>query len=181
MAVGKALGMTGAVLAAALWAGAAMAQVAQSSAVWATYQPPEADFSALFPGAPQVSTQPMGSVAGATLRTYALQSGPEAFNVAIFVYPKGTLPPSLSKEQLDNLAQLFGEGAGKKLRSSVAASVSGRPGIEALLDDPATGEVTIFRAAQMGDRIFTIAYGGEKGTETSPQATRFVSSLVIKK
>ncbi|HEY3812940.1 MAG TPA: hypothetical protein VGL66_06920 [Caulobacteraceae bacterium] len=162
----------GLVVATLLWAGVAMAQAA-----WSTYQPPEADFSVLFPGAPEVSSQPMGSVAGAVQRSYALQAGPEAFNVTVFAYPKGTLPDKLSQEQYASLAQLFGEGAGLKVRTTAAATVSGRPGLEAVLDDPETGAVMIFRAVQLGDRIFTIAYGGEKGTETSPQATRFVGSL----
>ena len=70
---------TGALAAALLWAGAAVAQAA-----WSTYQPPEADFSALFPGSPQATSQAMGSVAGAVQRSYALQSGPEAFNVTVF-------------------------------------------------------------------------------------------------
>ena len=164
--------LTGAVAAALLWAGAAWGQAA-----WSAYQPPEADFTALFPGAPEVASQAMGGVAGATLRAYTIQSGPEAFNVTVFDYPKGTLPAALSQDQLDGLAKLFAEGAGKTVRSTAAATVSGRPGLEAVLDDPETGQVEIFRAAQLGDRIFTIAYGGEKGTETSAQATRFVASL----
>ena len=63
------------------------------------------------------------------------------------------------------------------MRTATAATVAGRPGLEAVLDDPETGAVMVFRAVQLGDRIFTIAYGGEKGTETSAQAMRFVASL----
>lgn len=173
---GKAFSVAGVAAAAVLWAGAAVGQAA-----WSTYQPPEADFTAMFPGAPEAASQAMGGVAGATLRTYTIQSGPEAFNVTVFTYPKGTLPEALSQDQLNGLAKLFAEGAGKTVRTTAAATVSGRPGIEAILDDAETGQVEIFRAAQLGDRIFTIAYGGEKGTETSAQATRFVGSLVIKK
>ena len=168
----SALKLTGAVVAALLWAGVAAAQ-----ATWSTYQPPEADFSALFPGAPQATSQAMGSVAGAVQRSYALQSGPEAFNVTVFVYPKGTLPEKLDPDQYADLAKLFADGSGMKVRTTAAATVAGRPGLEAVLDDPETGAVMVFRAVQLGDRLFTIAYGGEKGTETSPQATRFVASL----
>ena len=166
---GRALGWAAAAL---LWAGVATAQAA-----WSTYQPPEADFTALFPGAPQAVSQPMGGMAGAVQRSYTLQSGPEAFNVSVFVYPKGTLPAALSQDQLDNLVQLFAQGSGMRVRIAATATVAGRTGVEATLDDPETGAVEIFRVVQLGDRIFMIAYGGEKGTETSPQATRFVSSL----
>ena len=120
----------------------------------------------------------MGSVAGAVwCGPMGCSPGPEAFNVTVFVYPKGTLPAALSQAQYADLAKLFAEGAGKTVRTTAAATIAGRPGLEAVLDDAETGQVMVFRAVQLGDRIFTIAYGGEKGTETSPQATRFVASL----
>ncbi len=144
---------------------------------WTTYTAGEKDFTALFPGTPKAGTAAMGGVAGGQLRTYLLEAGPEAFTVVVFAYPKGALAQPMLPKDLADRARLFGEGAGWKLRSSTAAMVAGKPGLEAVFDEPETGAVIVFRMAQQGDRLYAITFGGPKGSEGTPQAQRFVGSL----
>jgi hypothetical protein len=145
---------------------------------WAEFTPAERDFSALFPGSPLASAAPMSSTPGATLRTYLVQAGGGmVFSVSVMTYPKGSLPVVMTAADYANLVRLFGDGIGIKLRSQTGTMVSGRQGVEAVFDRAETGEVMVFRTVAIGDRIFSIIFGGPRGTETSPQAQRFVASL----
>jgi hypothetical protein len=156
-----------------MWAGVAMAQPA-----WRTFAAAEGDLTASFPGAPVVST-PTPGPAILSQRTYALEAPPAAYNISVMVYPKAALPAAPTVAYYTPLMTSFAEGSGTKLRALTPLAFAGRSGAQGVFDDPETGSVMVLRLVVVGDKLFSVVYGGPKGSDTGADARQFLDSVRI--
>ena len=86
---------------------------------------------------------------------------------------KGTGPKNPDQKYFQNLMKNYTEGSNTTLRTSKAATIAGKPGIDGISDAGNSAHQVQIMAA--GDRVYMVIYVGPKGQENSADATRFAA------
>lgn len=151
------------------WTATAAAQVA--------FSPPEGDFSAVFPKAPEVhggaSSDPSQP---ADDRSYLDDEGDHAFLVAVSQFRAGVVPAAPDAGFYDRALDLFAKGSGADKQSSRPVSLGGRPAIEGTLKTPDGGAMVV-RLVARGARVYTVAWAHPEAQTSTEDGERFFDSF----
>ena len=146
---------------------------------WHTMTGPDSSFTADLPAAPNYTTTPMKTSAGAgyTMHQYLLEQGPVAYVVQTAIYPADV---NVSNHKanlqggLDNAAKNMEGGKWISIdwlthQGSVASDAVGSR----------EGNAIRSFSVMKGRQIFTLTYAGPPGTARSADVNRFVGSLRV--
>ena len=146
---------------------------------WHTMTGPDSSFTADLPAAPNYTTTPMKTSAGAgyTMHQYLLEQGPVAYVVQTAIYPADV---NVSNHKANLQGGL--DNAAKNMEGGKWASVGwqSHQGLTAVDAIGVRGEHAIRSFSVMkGRQIVTLTYAGPPGSARSADVDRFVGSLRI--
>ena len=151
----------------------ALAALAQDA-----YRPAEGDFTAAFPMAPAVQTQPARRSHDVASRRYVDEEDGKAYMVSVDEYPPGVLPPAPNEAIYDKILQSFVHDDPQSLKSTRPARLSGRPCLEGIFIN-ADGEVQTTRVLIIGDRLYRVSYSHVDGVDPPGVKDAFFSAFRI--
>jgi hypothetical protein len=160
----------------AIFAGIVLAWAATAAAEVA-FSPPEGDFSAVFPKAPEVggdtSTDPSQAVQD---RTYLDDEGDHGFLVSVSQFRTGVVPAIPDVDFYRRALDLYTKGSGSDKLSSRPVSVGGQPAIEGTLKTP-DGATMVVRLVARGSRVYTLAWTHPAAQISTEGGERFFNSF----
>ena len=141
---------------------------------WSEFRSDANGFSVMLPQAPTVTSRQIGT-SKATQTNFLIESGAITYLVSVVQTEKGTVPKNPDHAYFQKLMKNYAEGSKTVLRTSKAATIAGKPGIEGLLEEGNSAHQVQVLAA--GDRIYMVVYVGPKGQENSADPVRFRGSF----
>jgi hypothetical protein len=145
---------------------------------WTAFSSPDKKWVVRFPSTMTPLKQSMAlnsGLAAGDMTMYIVADGSDAYAVAFFDFPKGTLPAS-SSVFLDTFSSGMASGLGGTLVSSEDAMVGKIPARDIVLDK---GTQTIhLRVFFVGDRVYMLMVMGDTGDVVYPQ--HFYSTFALK-
>ena len=113
----------------------------------------------------------------ATQSMFLIEKGEIAYLVSVVHMEKGTGPKNPDQKYFQTLMKNYTDGSGTTLRTSKAATIAGKPGIDGISGvGDSVHQVQIMAA---GDRVYMVIYVGPKGQENSADAILFRSSFKL--
>ena len=154
---------------------------AAAAEAWTPVASKEGGFTALFPAAPAIKTEPPDPSGGVT-SIYAASLGKMDVEVSYTDYG-GRAFAGKSLEAIFNLARDdLVKGQPVKLLADRKIALEGREGREVIFSE-GDGYTQVYRFFVVGTRIYAVIAGGPAGIEKSAEAKRFLDSfrLALKK
>ena len=145
---------------------------------WREFRANADGFVASFPQDPTVTSRRIKDTK-ATQSMFLIEKGDLAYLVSVVHMEKGTGPKKPDYKYFQNLMKNYTDGSGTTLRTSKAATIAGRPGIDGSSDAGNSAHQVQILAS--GDRVYMVIYVGPKGQENSADATRFRRSFKLQK
>ena len=143
---------------------------------WREFRADADGFVVSFPQEPTVTSRRIKDTK-ATQSMFLIEKGELAYLVSVIHMEKGTGPKNPDLKYFQNLMKNYTGGSSTTLRTSKAATIAGKPGIEGISDAGDSAHQVQIMAA--GDRVYMVIYVGPKGQENSADATRFRSSFKL--
>jgi len=143
---------------------------------WREFRSDTDGFVVSLPATPTITSRRIGK-SNATQTMFLIDNGAIAYLVSVIQLEKGKGPKKPDDAYFRNLVKNYVEGSKTTLRSSRAATVAGRPGMEAISDVETSAHVLDLTAA--GDRVYMTVFVGPKGDENGADSTRFRGSFKI--
>ena len=113
----------------------------------------------------------------ATQSMFLIEKGEQTYLVSVVHMEKGKGPKNPDHAYFQNLMKNYTEGSKTTLRTSKAATIAGKAGIDGISDAGNSAHQVQVMAA--GDRVYMVIYVGPKGQENSADATRFRNSFKL--
>ena len=151
-------------------------QLAPASAQdqWREFRAAADGFVVSLPQQPAVTSRRIKDTK-ATQSMFLIETGDLAYLVSVVHMEKGTGPKKPDLKYFQDLMKNYTEGSDTKLRTSRAATIAGKPGIDGIADTGNSAHQVQILAS--GDRIYMVIYVGPKGQENSADAIRFRNSF----
>jgi hypothetical protein len=141
---------------------------------WGEFRSDAGGFLVMLPQTPTITSRQIGKTK-ATQTMFLIESGTTVYLVSVIQMEKGKGPKNPGQAYFQNLMKNYAEGSKTALRTSKAATIAGKPGIEGISDAGTSAHLVQILAA--GDRVYMVVYVGPKGQESSADATRFRGSF----
>jgi len=141
---------------------------------WREFRSDSDGFTIQLPDEPKVSSRRIKNTT-ATQSMFEINKGEVAYLVSVVHMVKGTGPKNPDQKFFQNLIKNYADGSKTTLRTSKAATVAGKPGIDAISDAGNSAHQVLVMAT--GDRVYMAIYVGPKGQENNADATRFRNSF----
>ena len=145
---------------------------------WREFRADADGFTVSLPQEPTVTSRRIKD-SKATQSMFLIEKGEQTYLVSVVHMEKGTGPKNPDLKYFQNLMKNYTEGSGTTLRTSKAATIAGKPGIDGISD--AGNSAHQVQAMATGDRVYMVIYVGPKGQESSADATRFRNSFKLVK
>jgi hypothetical protein len=143
---------------------------------WREFRADADGFVVSFPQDPTVTSRRIKD-SKATQSMFLIEKGELAYLVSVVHMEKGTGPKNPDLKYFQNLMKNYTGGSGTTLRTSKAATIAGKPGIDGISDAGSSAHQVQIMAS--GDRVYMVIYVGPKGQENSADATRFRGSFKL--
>jgi hypothetical protein len=143
---------------------------------WREFRADADGFVVSFPQDPTVTSRRIKD-SKATQSMFLIEKGDLAYLISVVHMEKGTGPKKPDHKYFQNLMKNYTEGSGTTLRTSKAATIAGKPGIDGISDAGNSAHQVQIMAS--GDRVYMVIYVGPKGQENSSDATRFRGSFKL--
>jgi len=144
---------------------------------WIVYQPPGVGYRVELPANPTIQTRDVPTAAGPVKNTMAVVDRTSyAFIISHNDYPQAVVSAAPPEKLLDGVRD--GQTQNRTLKSETPVKL-GKYDARQLIIEDAAGRVFVSRFTLVGTRLFQAIYVGSKGSETSPDATRFINSFTI--
>lgn len=155
-----------------------LAQIVPVSAQdqWREFRAEADGFAVSFPQDPTVTSRRIKD-SKATQSMFLIEKGELAYLISVVHMEKGTGPKKPDDKYFQNLMKNYTDGSGTTLRTSKAATVAGKPGIDGISDAGNSAHQVQIMAT--GDRVYMVIYVGPKGQENSADAIRFRNSFKL--
>jgi hypothetical protein len=147
---------------------------AAAQAQWREFRSDADGFVIALPQEPKVTSQRIKDTQ-ATQSMIMVEKGELAYLVSVIHMEKGTGPKNPDLKYFQGLMKNYTDGARTTLRTSKAARIGGKPGIDGISDAGDSAHQVQIMAT--GDRVYMVIYVGPKGQENSEDATRFRNSF----
>lgn len=143
---------------------------------WREFRSEAEGFSVSLPQAPATRSKHIeeGNV---TEKNFFVQLPQAGYLVTVVQTEPGRGRKNPDQAYFQDLMQHYVHGSQTKLRTSKAAIVAGRPGLEAITDDGQFSHQLQITAS--GDRVYTLIYIGPKAQENAPELKRFRDSFKL--
>lgn len=145
---------------------------------WREFRADADGFVVSFPQDPKVTSRRIKDTK-ATQSMFLIEQGELAYLVSVVHMEKGTGPKNPNYKYFQGLMKNYTEGSGTTLRTSKAATIAGKPGIDGISDAGNSAHQVQIMAS--GDRVYMVIYVGPKGQENSADATRYRNSFKLLK
>ena len=145
---------------------------------WREFRAEADGFTVSLPQEPTVTSRRIGE-SKATQSMFLIEKPGYTYLVSVVHMEKGTGPKNPDQKYFQNLMKNYTEGSGTTLRTSKAATIAGKPGIDGISD--AGNSAHQVQVMATGDRVYMVIYVGPKGQENSADATRFRNSFRLLK
>ena len=145
---------------------------------WREFRADADGFTVSLPQEPTVTSRRIKD-SKATQSMFLIEKGEQTYLVSVVHMEKGTGPKNPDLKYFQNLMKNYTEGSGTTLRTSKAATIAGKPGIDGISD--AGNSAHQVQVMATGDRVYMVIYVGPKGQENSADATRFRNSFRLLK
>ena len=145
---------------------------------WREFRAEADGFTVSLPQEPTVTSRRIGE-SKATQSMFLIEKPGYTYLVSVVHMEKGTGPKNPDQKYFQNLMKNYTEGSGTTLRTSKAATIAGKPGIDGISD--AGNSAHQVQVMATGDRVHMVIYVGPKGQENSADATRFRNSFRLLK
>ena len=149
---------------------------ASARAQWREFRSEADGFAVMLPQEPKVTSQRIKDTQ-ATQSMIMVEKGELAYLVSVIHMEKGTGPKNPDLKYFQGLMKNYTEGAGTTLRTSKAARIAGKPGIDGVSDAGDSAHQVQIMAT--GDRVYMVIYVGPKGQENSADPVRFRNSFKL--
>ena len=143
---------------------------------WREFRSEADGFSVSLPQEPTVTSRRIKD-SKATQSMFLIEKPGYTYLVSVVHMEKGTGPKNPDQKYFQNLMKNYTEGSGTTLRTSKAAKIAGKPGIDGISD--AGDSAHQVQVMATGDRVYMVIYVGPKGQENSADATRFRGSFKL--
>ena len=143
---------------------------------WREFRSDADGFVISLPQEPKVTSRRIKD-SKATQSMFLIEKGELTYLVSVVHMEKGTGPKNPDQKYFQNLMKNYTEGSGTTLRTSKAATIAGKPGIDGISD--AGNSAHQVQVMATGDRVYMVIYVGPKGQENSADATRFRNSFKL--
>ena len=145
---------------------------------WREFRAEADGFTVSLPQEPTVTSRRIGE-SKATQSMFLIEKPGYTYLVSVVHMEKGTGPKNPDQKYFQNLMKNYTEGSATTLRTSKAATIAGKPGIDGISD--AGNSAHQVQVMATGDRVYMVIYVGPKGQENSADATRFRNSFKLLK
>jgi hypothetical protein len=145
---------------------------------WREFRADADGFTVSLPQEPTVTSRRIKD-SKATQSMFLIEKPSYTYLVSVVHMEKGTGPKNPDSKYFQNLMKNYTEGSGTTLRTSKAATIAGKPGIDGISD--AGNSAHQVQVMATGDRVYMVIYVGPKGQENSADATRFRNSFKLLK
>jgi len=145
---------------------------------WREFRAQADGFTVSLPQEPTVTSRRIGE-SKATQSMFLIEKPGYTYLVSVVHMEKGTGPKNPDQKYFQNLMKNYAEGSGTIVRTSKAATIAGKAGIDGISDAGNSAHQVQVMAA--GDRVYMVIYVGPKGQENSADATRFRNSFKLLK
>jgi len=142
---------------------------------WREFRSDSDGFSVSLPQTPTITSRRVGTSNAS--QTNFLIDGPTTYLVSVVQLEKGTGRKNPDQAYFQNLLKNYVEGSKTTLRTSKAATIAGKPGIDGISD--AGNSTHLVQVLASGDRIYMVVYVGPKGQENSADPTRYRRSFKL--
>ena len=143
---------------------------------WRDFRADADGFAVALPKDPTVTSRRIKD-SKATQSMFLIEKGEQTYLVSVVHMEKGTGPKNPDQKYFQNLMKNYTEGSKTTLRTSKAATIAGKAGIDGISDAGNSAHQVQVMAA--GDRVYMVIYVGPKGQENSADATRFRNSFKL--
>lgn len=137
---------------------------------WREFRSDADGFTVQLPQTPDITSRRIGTTS-ATQTTFLIEAGAITYLVSVIQLEKGKGPQNPDQAYFQNLMKNYTDGSKTTLRTSKAATIAGKPGIDGTSD--AGNSAHQVQVVASGDRIYMVVYVGPKGQENSADPTRF--------
>ena len=145
---------------------------------WREFRADADGFVVSFPQDPTVTSRRIKD-SKATQSMFLIEKGDLAYLVSVVHMEKGTGPKNPDRKYFQTLMKNYTDGSKTTLRTSKAATIAGKPGIDGISDAGDSAHQVQIMAS--GDRIYMVIFVSPKGQENSPEATRYRQSFKLLK
>jgi len=149
---------------------------ASAQAQWREFRSDSDGFSVSLPQTPTITSRRIGT-SNATQTSFLIESGPITYLVSVVQLEKGAGRKNPDQAYFQNLLNKYADGSKTTLRTSKAATIAGKPGIDGMSDQ--NNSAHLVQVLASGDRIYMVVYVGPKGQENSADPTRYRSSFKL--
>lgn len=143
---------------------------------WREFRSDTDGFSVMLPQTPAITSRRIGNTS-ATQANFLIESGAVTYLVSLIQLEQGKGPQNPDQAYFQSLLKNYVEGSKTTLRTSKAATIAGKPGIDAIADAGDSAHQVQVLAA--GDRIYMVVFVGPKGQENSADPVRFRESFKL--
>ncbi len=145
---------------------------AGAALTWVPFAAPIDGFTALFPGTPTVAPHPSDATIDGLYRIYEVDVNAAAYTITVFRYKPGTAPAA-DVATYRNLRDAYAQGSGCKVKSTVARTIAGLPGLESVCVDKKAKLEHLIDVVLSGDELAMIVSAGPTGFTKNSSAVTF--------